>query len=227
MSLELNKIYNMDCLEGMKQMNNNSVDLIVTDPPYGISYKSNYGSKKYKERIQKTEWDKDFDFSFYHPELWRVLKDDSDMFVFGRWDNYETMKKLKGFTQILIWDKCCGGLGNLRSFIPTYELIFYFKKGNRKPNKRKPAVLRFHSQTSWKNGNPIKTYKHPTQKPIYLIRELILTCSNKNDLIMDSFMGSGTTAVACKQLGRDFIGFEISKEYCEIANNRLSQQVLS
>ena len=225
-TLELNKIYCMDCLEGMKQIEDNSVDLVVTDPPYGISYKSNYGSENYKKRIQKTEWDKSFNFRKYWKQIYGKMKEISDCFVFGRWENYNIMKELEGFKQILIWDKCCGGLGDLNTFIPTYELIFYFKKGNRKPNKRTPAVIRNHSQASWKYGNSNRTYTHPTQKPKELIIKLLLISSNINDLILDPFMGSGTTAVACKQLNRNFIGFEISPEYVEIANKRLAQETL-
>lgn len=68
---------------------------------------------------------------------------------------------------------------------------------------------------------------HPTQKPLKLIREIIKDYTQNGEIILDAFMGSGTTAVACKQLGRKFIGFEISPEYCKIANKRLAQEVLN
>ena len=212
-----------DCLELMKGLPDESVNLILTDPPYGISYHSNYGSESYKNRIQNVDWDDNFDFTPYWNVMWNKLKDNSDAYVFGRWENYNTMSKLEGFKQILIWDKQCGGLGDLTTFIPTYELIFYFKKGKRIPTPRTPAVLRSHSQTSWKYGNPIITYLHPTQKPLGIIEKILKISSNTNDTILDPFMGSGTTGVAAIQLNRNFIGFEISPEYFKIAEKRIGE----
>lgn len=228
--MEINKIFNIDCLDGMKQLPDKCVDLILIDPPYNIQYKSNFGSQEYKDKIQHTEWDKSFDIRGVYQELWRILKNNSDMYIFGRWENYEIMKELEGFKQILIWHKInAGGLGNLTCFIPTYELIFYFKKGSRIPNKRTSAVIdsipiqNFSCKESKPTGKDYgqQFMKHPTQKPLDLIKKLLKISSNQNDLVLDSFMGSGTTAVACKQLNRNFIGYEISKEYCDIANKRL------
>ena len=210
-----------DCLEKLKEIPDGSVDAVITDPPYGISYKSNFGSEKYKERIQKTDWDKEFNLTKYWACLWKTVKMDSDVFVFGRWENYNIMKELVGFKQILIWDKCCGGLGDLKTFIPTYELIFYFKKGNRTPNKRTSAVIRVHSQTSWKNGNPKDTYLHPTQKPTEIIIKLLNISTKEGDTVLDPFMGSGTTGVACAKLNRNFIGIEIDEGYFKIAERRI------
>jgi len=77
----------MEALEGLKQIGDESIDLIVTDPPYGIDYKSNHGSKKYKKKIQDFNWDKDFDFTKFFDELYRVMKQDTFMYVFGRHEN--------------------------------------------------------------------------------------------------------------------------------------------
>lgn len=212
----------MDCLKGLKKyVPKKSIDLVITDPPYNIDYSSNYGSERYKKRIQEFSWDKDFDFKKYWSIIWNRMKWNSDAYVFGRWENYNMMKSLKGFKQILIWDKMSGGLGYLRAFIPSYELIFYFKKGRRKPNKRTPAVIRESTQSSFKYGNPKKTYLHPTQKPIGLIVKLVLISSHKGNVVLDPFLGSGTTILACRQTGRIGIGFEINSRYKKAIRQRV------
>ena len=91
--MRLDIIHNEDCMVGLRRLPDTCVDLIVTDPPYGISYSSNSGGADYKERYN-TDWDVDFDFTDYHKELYRVLKDNSFMYVWGSFENYETMKAL-------------------------------------------------------------------------------------------------------------------------------------
>lgn len=223
----INKIICGDCLEVMKDIPDKSVDLVLTDPPYGIEYKSNMGTKQYQEKIQTAKkWDKKgFDFREYLKEIWRLMKNDSDLYVFGNWKNFNLTKE-GGFKQILIWDKRTTGMGDLTSWGIGYELIYYFKKGNRPVNKRKSPVIPCESLTSFTFGNPLDNYFHPTQKPLGIIEPLILVSSNENETILDPFMGSGTTAVACKHLKRNFIGIEISPEYCKIARQRLRQEVL-
>jgi len=215
--MELNTIYCQDCLEGLQKLKDKSIDCIIIDPPYNISYSSNYGTKEYKSKIQKTDWDKNFDFSLYFKELFRVLKNDSFMYVFGRFENFETMKKL-GVKRILIWDKQDNGMGNLKDWGIGYEIIYLFKKG--KPfikGKRENGVIQCNKHSYWER------IKHPTQKPLKLIKYIISKSSNRNDIILDCFIGSGTTAVACKELGRNFIGFEKEQEYVDIANTRLKK----
>ena len=223
----INQIICGDCLEVMKEIPDKSVDLVITDPPYGIEYKSNMGSKKYQNDIQTArDWDKKtFNFKRYLPEIWRIMKNNSDLYVFGNYANFNLSKE-KGFKQILIWDKRMTGMGDLSSWGIGYELIYYFKKGNRVVNKRKNPVIFCESLTSFTFGNPVNSYFHPTQKPIGIIEPLIGVSSNENDIVLDPFLGSGTTAVAAKQLGRRFIGIEISEKYCEIARQRLRQEIL-
>jgi site-specific DNA-methyltransferase (adenine-specific) len=219
--LEINKVYNMDCLEGLKLLPDESINLILTDPPYNINYQSNRGSKEYKERINyNTDWDKNFDFSLYFNEFWRVLKDNSFFYVFGRWENFETMKKL-GFKKILIWNKQHTGMGDLNCWGIGYELIFVFKKG--KPiirGKRPEGVLNIQHV-----GFFDKTI-HPTQKPIKLLRYIINKSSDEGDVVLDGFSGSGSCLIASKQLNRRFIGFEISGRYCDLIKKQLKQQTL-
>lgn len=219
--LELNKIYNMNCMDGLKLIDNNSVDLIITDPPYNINYRSNHGSEEYKKRIQTAQnWDNNFNFKLYFGEFWWVLKEDCYFLVFGCEENIQAMQEL-GCYQILVWDKQHCGMGDLSDFGIGYELIFYFKKGNPKlRGKRINGVI------NYKHIGFFEKTLHPTQKPVGLIRLLIEKTSDKNAVVLDGFMGSGTTAVASKQLKRKFIGFEINKNYVDMANKRLSQEVL-
>jgi site-specific DNA-methyltransferase (adenine-specific) len=216
--LELNKVYCMDCFDGLKLIDDNSVDLIITDPPYNINYFSNSGSEDYKLKIQTAQdWDNNFDISKYIPEFLRILKNDCYLLIFGCEENISKMKEL-GCFQVLVWDKCYCGMGDLSDFGIGYEFIFYFKKGN--PKLRGDRV---NGVISIKHIGFFDKTVHPTQKPIKLIRYLIEKTSDKNALVFDGFLGSGTTAIACKQTLRDFIGFDINQSYVDIAKSRLSQ----
>jgi len=214
--LELDKIYNMDCLDGMKQLEDNSIDLIVTDPPYGINYQSNMRKKKFDKIVQddNLNWLEPTFSEFYH-----ILNSTGALYCFTRWDKFEDFKesiaKVFKIKSVIVWDKLSGGMGDLNgAYAPSYEIcIFAVKEKHELRGKRPKDLIRC--------GREIE-YLHPTQKPIKLIEKLIKTSSDENDTVFDPFMGSGTTAVACKKLNRRFIGFEISKEYCDIAEKRLA-----
>ena len=217
--MKLNKIYCADCLVGLKGLPDKSVDLIIIDPPYGINYKSKYGSAKYKARVQNAqEWDKSFSFIPYFAEHWRVLADNSFMYVFGRFENYDVMvNKLKA-DRVLIWNKMHCGMGDLNGWGIGYEVIYMWKKG--RPllvGKRENGVINF------KHVGYFEKTLHPTQKPVGLIELLIRKSSRQYDIVLDSFIGSGTTAEACLRSQRNFIGFEINKKYCDIANARINK----
>jgi len=218
--MKADMVYNVDCLEGLKELSDECIDLIITDPPYGISYSSNSAKgADYKERYN-TDWDKDFNFSDYYSELWRVLKEDSYMYVWGRFENYETMKAL-GMNRVLIWDKDHNSMGDLEDWGIGFELVYVFKKGRPKlRGKRVNGVFRIQHPGFFE-----KTL-HPTQKPTSVIRYLIEKSSDIGDIVLDAFMGSGTTAMACKQTDRRFIGYEIESKYCDIINERLKQTQL-
>jgi site-specific DNA-methyltransferase (adenine-specific) len=216
---DINKVYCMDAIEGLKAIPDQSIDLIIIDPPYNINYYSNYGSNEYKERIQTAgQWDNNFDFKIYYPELLRVLKDDCYFLVFGCEENIRLMQEL-GCFQVLIWDKNYCGMGDLSDFGIGYEFIFYFKKGNPK--------LRGHRINGVINSMHIGHFDntlHPTQKSEKLLRHLIKKCSDEGNIVLDCFIGSGTSMIAAKQTRRNFIGFDINEEYCNIANKRLEQK---
>lgn len=208
-------LYFGDCLPFLKQMPDKSVNLIVTDPPYGIGYKSNSGSRKYQRRVHNFEWDAEFDFTVYWNECYRVLADNSHAYVFGTWENFELMRSLKGFEQVLVWDKRHNGMGDLKRWGIGYELIFFFQKGKRALHKRKNGVIAFEFY-----GHFEKTI-HPTQKPEGLARIFIENSSNLGETVLDPFMGSGTFGVDALLAGRQFIGCERDEKYFKRAKTRV------
>jgi len=246
---ELNKIYCMDCLDGLKKLPDNSIDLIVTDPPYAISQKDKKFSRK---SLSSKSWKRNTDIKL----------------DFGVWDNFETEDEFFKFTEewfkecvrvlkqkgwiYIFFDKQKTGYFDLilaRKYGIKSRSIFTWLKTNPVPSFRKVNWLsasefvwigskgecklkNFLNQTEMFNYmlTPNKSIygktNHPTEKPINLIKKFICVNTNKGEVVLDCFMGSGTTAVACKQLGRNFIGFEINKEYINIANKRLNQETL-
>ncbi len=203
---ELNKIYCMDCLEGLKKIPDNSIDLIVTDPPYGMNFLSNHRKEKY-DRI---EGDNEFPIWVFN-ELFRIAK--KGIYVFCRWDNLKDIPKPKSF---LCWVKNNWSMGDLQhEHGRQWEGIAFYPMKEHKFIKRIPDIIK-----SKRTGNNL----HPTEKPRDLIRQIIN--ANECESILDPFAGSGSFLVAGKECGKNFIGFEISPEYCKIAEKRLAQEVL-
>lgn len=246
---ELNKIYCMDCLEGLKKIPNESIDLISTDPPYGINFKSNYR----KEKFDYLENDDNLDFlEPFIKESFRVLKENTHIYIWCRWDVYhkfyEVISKYFKIKNCLIIKRVNTSMGDLEGqFAYFYEMCIFAHKGRRTFNKTNLTMKdgkshkRFKEDTSttgfinrysdliesMPSGENRYLMVHPTQKAEQINKFFIQLSSNKDEIILDPFIGSGTTAVACKQLNRNFIGFEISQEYVDIANNRLNQEVLN
>ena len=215
-----NKVICGDCLEVMKGIPDNSVDLVLTDPPYGIGYSRHIENPKHDKLKNDSNllWLKDFLIN-----VRRILKDNGSIYCFCSWHNVDIFKqeieKKFCIRNMLIWSKGGMGMGDLdTTYGCTYELCFYANQSPQILNgDRDKDVLSYK-----RSGNLC----HPTQKPENLFKFLISKSSKENDLILDPFLGSGTTAVAAKQLGRRFIGIEISPEYCKIAEQRLQQEVL-
>jgi len=210
--LELNKIYCMDCLDGLKLIPDESIDLVLTDPPYGIKRDKGFGGfggfgkPIARRRYEEDEWDSTRPKKEYFDELLRVSK---QAIIFG--GNFFTDYLPVG-THWIVWDKL--------NTMPTFgdcELIW--------TNSSRKSVKKITVQWNGLLGKEGERY-HPTQKPLELIKILINNYSKEGDTVLDPFMGSGTTAVACKQLRRNFIGFELSQKYVDIANKRLSQETI-
>ena len=214
--LELNKIHHGDCLELMKDIPDGSIDLIVTDPPYLMNYRSNYRKVKY-DYINGDKDGKDL-IAKSIKEAYRVLKDNSAIYMFCSWhyvdffkSEFEKYFKLKN---IIVWNKNNTSMGDLQgSYAPKHEFILFGHKGRRLlEGFRYPDVLE-----AKRTGSKL----HPTQKPVDLLEIFIKTSSKENDVVLDMFAGSGTTGVACKNLNRNFIGIELDEEYFKIAKERI------
>ena len=213
--MEKNKIHNKDCIEGLKSIEDNSIDCIIIDPPYGINYHSGH----YKNGNPHKPIANDDTLFIPIDDLWRVLKPTGAMFIFFSHKVPLIDKRVKN---VIIWVKNNWTAGDLyKDFGNQYECIAYMPKEDFKlHSKRFSNVWKFDRISA-------DNLLHPTQKPESIIRRLIETATEKGDLVLDCFIGSGTTAVACKQMERKFIGFEIDKSYVDIAERRLSQKTLS
>jgi len=198
----VNKIICGDCLEVMKGIPDGAVDLVLTDPPYGLDKRLSRGGgahrfAKFRTGYVGKSWDELIsDASF--AELFRVSL---DQIIFGA--NYYTLPPTRG---IICWDKA--------QHLPTFSRWEYAWS-----SFDCPARL-------YEIRNGADERCHPTQKPEELMRHLISDFSEKEAVILDPFAGSGTACVAAKQLGRKYIGIEISPDYCKIAEDRLRQEEL-
>ena len=230
-----------DCLERMKEIESGSVDMILTDPPYGIT---------------SCEWDLIIPLEPMWEQLKRLIKPNGAIALFGSepFSSVLRMSNIKSYKYDLIWKKSKCGSPLTAKYKPMtkHENISIFEKnGNRvnynpqmeigKPYKRKYtpnnknnmkfgisgvetdnkgtrhpiSILDFPQK--WRRQDQI----HPTQKPVALIEYLIKTYSNEGEMVLDFTMGSGTTGVACKHLNRNFIGIELDEEYFKIAEKRI------
>lgn len=252
----INKIHNMDCVEGLRMLPDNSIDLTVTSPPYDNLRTYN-----------GFEWD----FETTAEELFRVTKQGGIVVWIvndATIDGSETGTSFKqalffkecGFNlhDTMIWHKISKFQHSCR-YIPSFEYMFVFSKGKPKTTniiqdrKNKYGGQKLHSTermpdgsmrvaSCTKMGRRIKEYgsreniwdipserskitkNHPATFPIQLVKDHIITWSNEGETVLDCFMGSGTTAVACVKNNRNYIGFELSKEYCEIAESRIEEE---
>ena len=255
--IELNKIYNEDCLEGMKRIPDKSVDLTVTSPPYDNLRTYNGFS---------------WDFEGVANELYRVTKDGSVVVWIVGDSTVDGGESLTSFRQALyfkdlgfavetmIWEKpTFTATGALRyRYGQVFEYMFVFVKG-RSPKTFNPLKDRLNksfgdikhgtvrqvdgtTKEISSKGKPIPRFgqrfnvwritpeksnrfgKHPAPFPTQLIEDHIVSWSNENDIVLDPFMGSGTTAIAAINTERNFIGFELNKEYFDIAQNRIEER---
>lgn len=204
-----------DCLERMKFIPDNSISMILTDPPYGMSFQSGHRKSKHNKikNDDNLSW-----LNAWSDELFRVAADNSAHYVFCSFHHVDKFKQSleRSFKvkNILIWEKNNTSMGDLKGdFAPKFEMIIFLQKGRKLINgKRDPNILKFS-----KTRNEL----HPTQKPVDLIEYLIGKFSDAGNTILDPFMGSGTTCVAAKNLNRKFIGIELDENYFNIAKERI------
>jgi len=240
----MNKLYQGDCLEIMKELPDNSIDFILTDLPYGTT---------------ACKWDNIIPYKPMWAEIKRIRKDNTAIALFGTepFSSHLRLSNLKEYKYDWIWkkNKPTGMLNAKHQPMRNAELIsvFYKKTGKYYPIKEKrgfdkPKNFKTknysknnttnskHKDTDWKVIDELRyptliksfnvigkklDYLHPTQKPTELLEYLIKTYTLENEVVLDFTMGSGSTGVACVNTNRDFIGIELDKEYFKIAKERI------
>ena len=247
--MEINKIYNEDCLEGMKRIQEKSIDMILCDLPYGTT---------------ACKWDSIIPMELLWENYNRIIKDRGVIILTATQPFASQLinANIKNFKYDLIWDKMIGGAFVLakKRPLPKHEHILIFYKNapiyNPQMTEAIPKNMRPTNKgssqgnavpvagglaKSEKDYNPNKRYPtsilnysskmaecnslhriHPTQKPIAMFEWLIKTYTNEGETVLDNCIGSGTTAIACIKTKRNFIGFELDENYCKIANERIA-----
>ena len=246
----INEIYNIDCLEGMKQLSNNTIDLVITDPPFAIEFKSkrsNYNRTQSRvlEGYQEIPKEKYHEFTpQWMKEVYRVIKESGSMYVFSGWNNLKDILNALdevGFITVnhIIW-KYQFGVVTKKKFVTSHYHCLYvckneqkrkffpyarFSKGDKKNTggslhyEDKEDV--WYIKREYWNGDQ----KTPTKLPAELIKKILLYSSEEGDVVLDPFLGSGQVVVVSKMLKRQYIGFEIVKEYYEFAKERLDKDI--
>jgi len=241
--MEINKIYNEDCLIGMQRIPDKSIDMILCDLPYGTS---------------ACKWDVVIPFEPLWEQYKRIIKDRGAIVLFGSepFSSYLRMSNIKQYKYDWVWDKHIPRGFQTAKYRPMnrHENIMVFGDGAIKYYpimilRDKPVKVKNYSKKDKTSSNDIGKYNdssrefvythrnpdtiieglweanagkvHPTQKPVPLMEYLIKTYTNEGELVLDNCIGSGTTAIACINTNRNYIGFELDKGYFEIAQNRI------
>ena len=234
--LTLNRIHQIDAIEGLRRLPDASVDLVVTDPPYNIAAADRITMKSGTPMSTQKAWGA---WDSFHPfdfdvlimqvisECFRVLKPGGAFYMFtAREQNGYFVRKAveRGFVyrnQLVMAKKNPLPSLSKSNWRSAFEVCMYLTKG-------KPGVFNFVSQAECKNvfhySNTRRATKHPTEKPLDLIKLIVQVSSNEGDLVLDPFMGSGTTAVAAQDLKRVFLGFDLERDYIEMARARLGKR---
>ncbi|MBI5574140.1 MAG: site-specific DNA-methyltransferase [Elusimicrobia bacterium] len=246
--LEFNKIYNMDCVTGMTKLPDNSIDLVITDPPFAIDFKAhrtNYNrtASRVLSGYAEIPQEKYYEFTLgWIKEVYRVLKESGSMYVFSGWNNLKDILNALdelGFITVnhIIWKYQFGVVTKRRFVTSHYHCIYVCKNGD----KRKFfPYSRFDKNSKHEKGGSLhyadkedvwyikREYwngdvKTPTKLPAEIIKKILMYSSEENDIILDPFLGSGQVAVVSKMLKRQYLGFEIVKEYYDFAKERLDK----
>lgn len=222
--LALNVVHEGDCLELMREIPDGSVDLVVTDPPYLMNYRSNRRVKSDRFRHIENDVDSHELISDYIKECHRILKEDTAIYMFCSWHHIEFFKtefeKYFKLKNLIVWNKNVHGSGDLKgAYAPKHEFILFGHKGRTLfREKRVPDVMDFAKI-------PSKRLTHPTEKPTELLDVFIRNSSDEGDVIFDGFAGTGSTGLSALRNGRKFVGCEIDEEYARIANERINEEL--
>lgn len=247
-TFEIDQVYNMDCVEGMRQIPDDFIDLVITDPPFAIDFKakrSNYNRtdgrvlEGYNEVLKEDYYD--FTLSWMK-EVYRVLKDSGSMYVFSGWNNLNdilTALDEIGFHTVnhIIW-KYQFGVVTRRKFVTSHYHCLYVCKDDQK--RRFYPDSRYSKDATSKSGGSLRyqdmedvwiipreywngDVKTPTKLPAELIRKILAYSSVENDIVLDPFLGSGQVAVVSKMHNRRYVGFEIVEDYFQFIQRRLTE----
>ncbi|MGM0218737.1 DNA-methyltransferase [Enterococcus sp. AZ126] len=231
------EIINGDAMTEIKKLSDDSINLIIADPPYNLS-------KDYISTKDNMEFNEYINFSkAWLSEVKRVLKPNGTMYIFMGFRFISYLYSIMEqdldlhFNSWITWHYT-QGIGKTKGFSPRHDDILMFTKTEKFQfnidDIRVPQKF-YRSRNNMRGANPGNVWKyshvhysnpnrqpHPTQKPEGLIERMILASSNENDIVLDPFLGSGTTARVCQQLNRRCIGFEVEKEYTDMTKERLS-----
>ena len=246
----LNKIYNQNCIDGMKDIPDNKIDLVITDPPFAINFKpkkANYNriASRVLSGYNEIESKDYYNFTYnWMSQINRILKKSGSMYVFSGWNNLKdilTALDENGFITInhIIW-KYQFGVVTSKKFVTSHYHCLYVCKNN---NERKFfPYSRFDKNAKTSDGKSLhyndkedvwnikREYwtgdeKTPTKLPAEIIKKILEYSSEEKDIVLDPFLGSGQVAVVSKMLKRKYLGFEIVKEYYNFAKKRLEKNV--
>ena len=193
--------YNMDCMEGMKEFPDKYFDLAIVDPPYGLGDKTSSGGcnknslVKFKKSMSEKRWDDNVPTDEYFEELFRISK---NQIVWG--GNYFGLPKHRTF---IVWDKM--------TYVPTMSQVEMAWTSFNSPAR----LIQINS------NDPNR--QHPTQKPVALYKWLLMNYAKEGDKILDTHVGSASSLIACYDMGFDYVGFELDKDYYDMACKRLEE----
>lgn len=209
-----------DCLDVLRRLPDGCADAVVTDPPYGVDYQSAWRTGN--RRMPKIANDRR-PFVWWLAEAARSLKPDGCLLCFCRWDVAEAFRLAIGWAGLkvgaqLVWDRVGHGLGDPSSRpAPRHDLVWFAAgPGYQLPGRRPTSVYAVPRLA----GNVLE---HPNEKPVVLMEALVMDYTPEGGLVIDPFAGSGTTGVACRNLGRRFLGVELNAEYAAVARRRLGE----
>lgn len=248
LDLEKFKIYNDSCFEVLPKLEDNSVDCIITDPPYFLSNDGITCKSGKMVSVNKGKWDKRKGFDQVYnfnlqwiEESYRVLKDGGTLWVSGTFHNIYTIGSIIDSIQDfrilnnITWVKKSPPPNlSCRFFTHSTETILWIRKGKKSKHFFNYDLMKEvnggkQMKDVWIMGRPKKSEKkygkHPTQKPEEIIERMVLSSTQEGDLVLDLFNGSGTTGVVCARNSRKYIGIELDYDYSVLSNKRIESEI--
>ena len=242
MSLQFNKIYNMDCLDGLSQIKKNSVDLLLTDPPFGIDFhrvgtQYNRKQKELGKMYHEIPADEYYEFTLnWLQKSWGVMKPTASGYIFSGWNRLGDI--LNALTEIgfriinhCVW-KFQFGVFTKKRFVTSHYHILYFTKLKLKDDKLRtfnripeystsPGKLYFEDVWYIKRDYQKGGDKTPTRLPLAITDKCVRMASKEGDLVLEPFLGSGSVVLSAIKYNRQYIGFELSQDIFNVAKKRI------